>query len=141
MLVERGSLPPPACAAKEAVSPLHLFAMCSTRDEDTASGCPSEPVFLWDCSSSQEQQECGCVGSPTFPPLPHLIADWGFTGLCGPLAFLQHSCLPFPSLFSRQDFHLRNLSRCQSLSVSAPRLQGVAYKYPQSSEEAQSLAV
>lgn len=33
-----GSLPPPACAAKEAVSPLHLFALCSTRDEDTASG-------------------------------------------------------------------------------------------------------
>lgn len=35
--------------------------------------------------------------------------------MCGPLAFLQHFCLLFPSLFFWQDFLLRKLSRYQQL--------------------------
>lgn len=136
MLVGRGSLPPPACAAKAAVSPVHLFALCSP---GMRTQLQELSVVQWTCVPVGAAGVRVC-SSATSTPLSPLLAAWGSSGSCGPLAFLQPFWLPFPSLLSRQDFLLRNLSWPQSLSVSAPRLQGVPYKYPQSSEEPQALA-
>lgn len=71
------------------------------------------PVSQRGCSSRQEQGKQRCA--EVAPSSSCHIAVWGLAVVCGPLAFLQHFCLLFPSLFSWQDFLLRKLSRYQQL--------------------------
>lgn len=87
MLVERGITASPVWAAKEAVSPLHLFALCSTQDEDTASAPLCLVVNLCPCGiapAARSGRTVGVLGVPPSLPCPTSLLTGASLGCVAP---------------------------------------------------------